>query len=257
MTHIQEKITVIMSAFNDEKFIKKSVESILKQTYKNFTFKIIDDCSSDRTKQILYQLKNQDPRIQLFCNSKNLGLTKNLNFLLKNCNTRYVARMDSDDICLPNRFEFQMQKIKSSNLDILGSNCYYLYENKRKTKSNLPIKKENIYKSLCYFNPIIHSSVIFDKNKILKIGNYNIKYQKCQDLDLWLRSKKKNLIISNCKKPLIIHRVKDKKDLIIIYYTFLILINNLFKTISVKSAITLFSLSLGSIIVDNFKRISK
>ena len=111
MTHNQEKITVIMSVFNDEKFIKKSVESILKQTYKSFTFKIIDDCSSDKTKQILYQLKNLDHRIQLFCNSKTLGLTANLNFLLKNCNTKYVARMDSDDICLPNRFEFQMQKI--------------------------------------------------------------------------------------------------------------------------------------------------
>ena len=99
--------------------------------------------------------------------------------------------------------------------------------------------------------------MIFNKNKILKIGNYNIKYKKCQDLDLWLRSKKKNLIISNCKKPLIIHRVKDKKDLNILYYTFLILINNLFKTISVKSAITIFSLSLYSVIIDNFKRIYK
>ena len=80
-------ISVIMSVFNAEKYINKSIESILKQTHKNFEFLIVDDNSEDSTYNLLQKYQKQDSRIKIFRNDKNIGLTKSLNFLIRNPNT--------------------------------------------------------------------------------------------------------------------------------------------------------------------------
>ena len=98
-----------MSVYNGLPYLQKSIDSILNQTYKDFEFIIIDDCSTDKTWNILSEYAQKDKRIRLFKNEENLGLTKSLNKGLKVVQGEYIARMDGDDIALPERFEKQIQ----------------------------------------------------------------------------------------------------------------------------------------------------
>ena len=255
MSKLNKKITIIMSTYNDQKYLNSSIKSILNQTYKNFIFMIIDDASTDNTKHILKYYKKKDSRIRIYYNTKNKGLTENLNFLLKKTRTKYVARMDADDISLPYRLKIQVNEMINNDIDILGSNCFYISnKNKTKIKSNLPLSKDKIYKDLERYNPIIHSSVIFKKKAISKIGNYDLKFKKCQDFDLWIRCKRNNLKIINLSKPLIMHREKNVKNIDIIFYVFRIVKSHLFKSISIHNAIIILFITIGSLVKFNLRR---
>src|SRR4030042_6096810 len=124
------KISVIMSVYNglplgpqpktktaSSAYLKEAVESILNQTYRNFEFIIVDDASRDKSWDYLKSLK--DRRIKLIRNKKNLGLAASLNIALRQAQGDYVARMDADDISLPNRFEEQIYFLqKNPKIDL-------------------------------------------------------------------------------------------------------------------------------------------
>ena len=97
------KISVVMPAYNAEKYIGEAIESILNQTFKDFEFIIINDGSVDHTKEIIREYN--DPRIVLLENDKNRGIVLSLNKGLDAATGKYIARMDADDIALKNRFE--------------------------------------------------------------------------------------------------------------------------------------------------------
>ena len=101
-------ISVIMSAYNSEKHISNSIESILGQSYQNFEFLIMDDGSTDNTGKIINSYRKTDNRIKLFNNKSNIGLTKSLNFLINQAQGEYLARQDSDDVSNSKRFELQL-----------------------------------------------------------------------------------------------------------------------------------------------------
>ena len=94
----KDLISVIMSSYNSEETIEKSILSILNQDYKNIEFLIVDDCSTDSSLSIMKRLREDDKRIKIIENKKNIGLTKSLNKLLKISNGKYIARQDSDDV---------------------------------------------------------------------------------------------------------------------------------------------------------------
>lgn len=100
-------ISVIMSVYNEAEYIRDSIDSLLAQTVNDFELIIIDDCSSDDTVKIIEEYK--DERISIHMNDTNQGLTKNLNKALKMCKGDFIARMDGDDICEPDRFEKQVR----------------------------------------------------------------------------------------------------------------------------------------------------
>lgn len=106
---IEKLISVIMSVYNESEYIAEAIESILKQTYKKFEFIIVDDCSTDETPEIIKHYAESDNRIIFVQNETNLGLTQNLNKALNISNGAYIARMDGDDISLPERFERQIE----------------------------------------------------------------------------------------------------------------------------------------------------
>ncbi|PSO83704.1 MAG: hypothetical protein BRC41_11810, partial [Cyanobacteria bacterium QH_9_48_43] len=101
------KISVVMPVYNGANYIREAVESILNQTFTDFEFIVIDDCSTDRSWEILTKYANQDQRVKLFKNEENLGVTKSLNKGLKLAQGDYIARQDADDVSLPERFEKQ------------------------------------------------------------------------------------------------------------------------------------------------------
>lgn len=104
-------ISVIMSVYNEETYIRESLQSILNQTEQDFEIIITDDCSTDNTVSCIESLN--DGRIQIIRNKENQGLTKNLNQGLKLARGKYIARMDGDDICMPERFASQIRYLEN------------------------------------------------------------------------------------------------------------------------------------------------
>lgn len=185
------KISVIMSVFNSEEYLKDSIESILCQTYSNFEFIITDDGSTDKSIDILNSFRDKDKRILLIKNLKNLGLTKNLNIMISLAKGDYIARMDSDDISLPQRFEKQLIFLENhKTIGVCGTYSCVFGKHIKEKIMRFPEKHEDIRSNLLFENVIVHSSVMLRK-KI--IDDYNIRYNEdfsiIQDYELWSRLK--------------------------------------------------------------------
>ena len=208
-------ISVILSVYNHEIYIKKCIQSILDQSYKDWELIIIDDGSTDKSYNELKKFEQTDDRIKIIKNEKNQGLPKSLNHGISVSNGEFIIRVDADDICLQNRFEVLVNNItkkENSNIDVLGSNAYFVNkENKIIGQSSMPINSEDFKKEIYKRNPFIHSSVIIRKSFLLKNNLYDKKFIKAQDYDLWLRGYKYNNY-KNLEKILLNYRFLNSKD---------------------------------------------
>lgn len=191
-------ITVLMSVYNEKKeFLEKSIESILGQTFPNFEFLLINDCSTEKScRDILASYATKDERIKLIENERNLGLTKSLNKGLNVATGQYIARIDSDDVADPNRLEKQLRFMqKNSAYALCGSWAYLIDENGNITgEKKFSTDYQAIKKKLVFFNFFTHSSLFFKKNIALKNGGYNEKMKKAQDYDFILKISARNPI---------------------------------------------------------------
>ena len=203
------KVTVLMSVYNGQKYLREAINSILNQTFKDFEFIIIDDCSIDKTKDIILSYK--DSRIRFIENKKNIGLTKSLNKGLKIARGKYIARMDVDDISMPERVEKQISFLdKHKDIAVVGSWIEII---------NMESSRAYVLKNDCnpaiikwthiFKNQITHSSAFFRKEIIKKIGHYNEKYKYAQDFDFWFRISRKYKI-ANIPKVLVKYRIHSK-----------------------------------------------
>lgn len=121
-------ISVVMPLYNAEKYVQKTIHSILNQTYKDFELIIVDDCSTDNSVQVVESI--QDNRIKFFCNEKNMGIAYTRNRALENSNGKYIAIMDDDDIAPAYRFEVAIQFMeKNLHIDVVGGNTCIIDEN--------------------------------------------------------------------------------------------------------------------------------
>jgi len=181
------EITVLMSVYNGEKYLREAIESILNQTYKNFEFLIINDGSADSSRDII--LSYNDPRIRLVDNEQNIGFTRSLNRGLKLARGRYIARMDADDISISTRLEKEVAFLNQNrNVGLVGT--YYLMINEdgkvlHTIKCSIVSKdiKENILEG----SQFGHGSVLLRAECIRKVGPYRDEFKSAQDYDLWLR----------------------------------------------------------------------
>lgn len=187
MEEIVEKtplISVIMPVYNGEKYVEEAIESVLNQTFKHFEFIIINDGSTDSSKELI--LSYNDNRIVYVENVENLRLIKTLNKGLKLAKGKYIARMDADDIAHRTRFEKQVEVLESnSNIGLCGTN----YRTFGKY-SKLNIKPENnkdIGDHFIVESPIGHPTVMIRKAILFKYSlKYNENYPHAEDYKLWL-----------------------------------------------------------------------
>ena len=181
------QISVVMSVYNGEKYLKEAIDSILSQTFKDFEFIVIDDGSTDGSLDILRNFEKGDSRVKIVTR-ENKGLVASLNECVALAKGEYVARMDADDISLPERFEKQIHFIKENDLSVCGSWAMGIDGNGN-TVSKLdyaPSLKK--IKSYCLIhNPFIHSSVMFRKDIFEKAGGYRIFFKHIEDYELWTR----------------------------------------------------------------------
>lgn len=178
---LNKTVSVIMSVYNSEKTVAKSIESLIGQTYKNLEILLVDDFSTDKTFNICKEYENNFKNIYLFRNKNNLGLTKNLNFLINKSSGEFLARQDSDDISEPNRIEKQINFIEKYNLDGCTTRARII-----QTGSIIPKKSLYLPKKFVIYikNPFIHGSLVLKKTVAESIGNYNEKFYYSQDYKL-------------------------------------------------------------------------
>ncbi len=186
-TIVNRKISVLMAVHNGELYLKEAIESILSQTFSDFEFIIINDCSTDDSEIIIRSFS--DDRIKLYTNNCNLGLTKSLNLGLNLCGGQYIARMDADDISHPDRFLKQI-KFLDENLDygVCGS-WYTLFDDSGSIHVAKLIEQHNLLQaSLLIKNQMGHPTIMLRKSVL---DNNNIRYDEnlitSQDYNLWLR----------------------------------------------------------------------
>lgn len=181
-------LSVIMSVYNAEIYLKDSINSILNQTFADFEFIIIDDCSTDKSLEILEEYSKFDSRIVLIhkeINKGTKGFIENLNIGLEKARGKYVARMDADDISDLNRFEKQINFLENNtDVFIVGSYLNFIDENGNKiNEKKAPIVDQDIKKKM-YKNIALYHPVIMFRNSNIR---YREKMYGCEDYDLFFR----------------------------------------------------------------------
>ena len=178
------RVAVLMCVFNSEPFLGPAIESILKQSYSDFEFLIINDCSTDKSKEII--LSFNDDRIKLIENEKNIGLTRSLNKGISFSTGEYIARMDSDDISLENRLQKQVSFLdKNKTVGVCGS--LFRFSDTGEI-FHTEFEYEKIKVGLFRANQLAHPTVMFRKSFFKKFSLlYNEQLQFAQDYELWVR----------------------------------------------------------------------
>lgn len=180
------KVTILMSVYNGGKYLRQAIDSILNQTFEDFEFLIINDGSTDKTLEILQSYN--DPRIKIVNNKKNIGLTKSLNKGINLARGQYIARMDADDISLPDRLQKQYQFLKNNkNIGVVGSNMYLINQSGKKVGRNSKSQKHFLIKWKCFIGFPMSHPTIMAKTKVLRTNLYNENFISSQDVELWSR----------------------------------------------------------------------
>lgn len=180
-------VSVLMSVYNEPlEWVKESIDSILTQTFSDFEFVIINDNPARaELAEFLEMEAKEDPRIRIHANPKNIGLTKSLNIGLKLCTGKYIARMDADDISMPERLTKQYELMESNPaIGVCGSFIRMFGTEERLI--SYPEKHEDCF--LFFDSPFAHPCVMIRRDILVRnnIG-YNPEFKCAQDFDLWER----------------------------------------------------------------------
>ncbi len=207
------KVSVIMPVYNGEKYLREAIESILSQTFKNFEFIIINDGSTDKTEDII--LSYRDPRIVYIKNEINLKIVETLNKGLAYASGEYIARMDADDISLPDRLKMQVNYMdRHKNVGVCGCSIEIFGEEKILHWSGS--KNDKDIKAKLFFNTqFAHPTVMMRRSIFLKNNfNYSVLHIGAEDYALWTTMAKATDFY-NLQKILLRYRVHEKNKSLI------------------------------------------
>ena len=199
------KISVVMPVYNEEKFLDEAIQSILNQTFKDFEFILINDCSTDNSLKIMESYK--DKRIKLINNKKNKGVSNSTNFGFKIAKGKYIANFGADDISHPRRLEVEFNYLEENPfIFLVGSSAIYIDENGKEIRR---FRKYDNYKILAWRLPrscsIIHPSTMFRSEGFF----YNKYFGGAIDYDFYLNLLRKGRNLTNLPQFLIKYRVHE------------------------------------------------
>ncbi len=182
----QPQLTVIMPVYNAEKYVYEAVDSILKQTYTDFEFLIFDDCSTDSSREIILSFK--DSRIRLISSAINTGYVKHLNDGLNQAKGLYIARMDADDIALPDRFLKQINYL-NQNEQVAACGSWIEFIGSKTGALEYPVEHLDIVTQLLLFgNAMAHPAVMLRKSVLTDQQlSYDASLEPAEDYELWNR----------------------------------------------------------------------
>ncbi len=204
------KVSVVMPAYNAEKYIAEAIESILNQTYTDFEFIIVNDGSKDKTKDII--LSYDDSRIVYLENEVNQGIVVTLNKGIELAKGKYIARFDSDDIAYSTRLEKQVRYMDNhEEVCVLGTGITIFGENVETKKRNFATNPEKLKAELLLSSCVAHPTVIMRKDTLEK---NNFRYDDCfagaEDYHLWWRMAEVAKI-STLGEPLHYYRIHENQ----------------------------------------------
>jgi len=196
-------ISVVLPVFNGGTFLAEAIESILDQTYTNFEFLMIDDGSTDSSLQVMQEYERKDTRIRLL-SRENRGLVFTLNEMIDMSRGRWIARMDADDIALPNRIARQLEWLEETGADVCGSWVKRFGASDQRVirfhQSDAAIKTE-----LMFWPPFAHPAIMFNAS-LAKIFPYDDTWIKAEDYDLWVRGVEAGWKMTNVPEVLLLYR---------------------------------------------------
>jgi glycosyltransferase involved in cell wall biosynthesis len=178
-------LTIAIPFYNAEKYLDTSIQSVFNQTFQDWNLLLIDDGSTDSSLQIALKYQN-DPRVKIHSDGENKNLSYRLNQIPTLVDTKYLFRMDADDIMHPERIERQLNILESHpEIDVLGTNAYSMDENNLIQGIRLRYSdKENLRKVKDFTHPTIAAKTEWFKN-----NPYDAKAIRIEDMELWIRLK--------------------------------------------------------------------
>jgi glycosyltransferase involved in cell wall biosynthesis len=200
-------VSVLLSVHNDARFLAAAVESVLRQTVDDLELIVVDDASTDETPAVLSAV--QDPRLRLLRNEHQLGLAASLNRGLDQAQSRYVARLDADDVALPQRLESQLARIAATpSVAVVGTAVLDLDETGRVgTLHRNPVGTRAVRWLALFGSPFFHPTVLVDRELLDRHGlRYDPAYLESEDYELWSRLLELG-DGTNLAEPLVLKRV--------------------------------------------------
>ena len=208
------KLAVILPAYNAENFIAECLESLLNQTFSDFCILAVNDASTDNTGNILEDYAAKDTRLRVYHFSENQGEPAVMQFtmdILKEMDVEYVARMDADDVCIPQRFERQIQYLDNHpEIDILGSNAVLFYEGQTRAPkfTDHPLLDKDIkaHFSLARGN-IINPTTMWRHSSIKDLPINYAQTATAPDFHMWVQCALHQKKFANLPEPLLVYRL--------------------------------------------------
>lgn len=206
-------VSIVMAVYNGERHLRKSIESVLNQTYRNFEFIIVNDGSTDSTQAILHDYSVKDSRIVII-NNEHKGIPYSANLGVSLANGDFVARIDHDDIWMPHKLEHQVNFLKSNpDIALLGSSVIPVDINgevdnrfSRLFNNRQEFDSKRFRATILRNCLICHSSSIYRKDAFNALGGYNTSFNTSLDYELWTRLASKYKCFID-REPLAYYRI--------------------------------------------------
>ena len=224
---IKPLISIIMPAYNSERYIRESLGSVMHQTYKNWELIVVDDGSKDKTSEIVEEAQKNDSRIKLYKNERNLGVSMTRNRAISLASGKWIAFLDSDDCWKNNKLEKQMFCVEKNNAEFVYTGTSFIDEKSGRYRWKMKVPPSISYRKLLRQNIISCSSVLIKKNILIK--HKMTRDDIHEDFALWLNILKYDLACAyGVQEPLLIYRISGKsksgnklKSIIMTYKTYL------------------------------------
>lgn len=206
----QPLVSVLMPCYNAASHLEDAMNSILTQTYSNLEVIAINDCSTDKTSEILHKMAVTDNRIKVVDNEENLRLIKTLNKGVSLCTGDYIARMDSDDIALPERIEKEVAFLEQNKDHDIVSSLFLAFRSDNPSRKDLhhnPLRHEELRAYMLFKSGICHPAVMIRKRIFSELGlKFELDYLHVEDYALWSKAIYQTKI-ANIDEPLLLYRV--------------------------------------------------
>lgn len=177
-------VSIIMPAYNAEKFIKQAIISVQNQTVKNWELLVIDDCSTDSTIEIVEKIRSKDSRIKLFKNKENLGSAKTRNYGFEFARGKYTALLDSDDYWYPSKLEKQIQQLEKEAADLVYCSYAIVDKNRKKCCKDFIVPNTANVQTIL-IKSVVSCSTALMKTEIVKEHHFEEKFYH-EDYVYWL-----------------------------------------------------------------------
>lgn len=204
---MKDLISIITPTYNCGKFIGETIESVIKQSYENWEMIIVDDCSTDNTKEVVEEYIKKDSRIKYHLLESNSGAAVARTRAMELAQGKYMAFLDSDDLWMTNKLEDQLRFMKDNNYNFTCTEYEQIDEHGNLLGKIIKVKNKTNYDGVLLSCPVGNSTVMYNVEKMGKFKVPNIR--KRNDDALWLQMLKKEEYIYGMKETLMKYRIRS------------------------------------------------